>query len=65
MMTKLMLLFVVTIALSGCATWRAIEIMKDPSCGAFNIIRPSPTDTMGTKRQVLAHNRVYRELCEK
>lgn len=46
--------------LSGCAHTSA----QPPVCSAFQIIRPSIDDTVGTKRQVLAHNRTYREVCK-
>lgn len=61
-MTKWMLLCVVTIAISGCVT---TPVTTDTSCQSFKVIRPSQLDTMGTKRQVLAHNQTWRALCEK
>lgn len=33
-------------------------------CEVFQIIRPSRLDTEETKRQVLAHNKVYRVTCQ-
>lgn len=62
MMMKLTLLCAVTIGISGCASWR-VALPEDASCSAYQIIRPSRQDTLGTKRQVLAHNNVYRKLC--
>jgi hypothetical protein len=55
----LALLAITATAVSGCAHRTA-----PPLCGAFDIIRPSVQDTSGTKRQVLAHNRTYREVCK-
>lgn len=61
-MRKLMLLCAATIGISGCASWRVV-LPEDTSCSAYQIIRPSRSDTLDTKRQVLAHNSVYRKLC--
>lgn len=65
-MKKLMLLCVVTTGLSGCATVDGTPASQMPNraCGVFRIINPSQLDTAETKRQVLAHNRVYRSQCE-
>ncbi|WP_186005075.1 hypothetical protein [Aggregatibacter actinomycetemcomitans] len=35
------------------------------SCAGFAIIKASEKDTTGTLRQVLAHNKTYRAICEK
>lgn len=59
-MTKWMLLCAVTIAISGCETTKG---MTDSSCQSFSIIRPARSDTLETKRQVLAHNQTWRALC--
>jgi hypothetical protein len=40
------------------------SVSSDSSCSAFGVIRPSRSDTLDTKRQVLVHNRTWRELCE-
>jgi hypothetical protein len=64
-MPKWMTLFVVTFAISGCATFQKPEPMTNAgACASFSIIRPSRSDTEETKKQVLAHNRVYRITCE-
>lgn len=55
-----MTLCVATSALSGCVMTKAVP---DTSCVAFSVIRPSRDDTLETKRQVLAHNTIYRKLC--
>ena len=59
-MMKWMLLCAATIAISGCETTRTVT---DTGCQSFSIIQPSRLDTMGTKRQVLAHNNTWRALC--
>jgi hypothetical protein len=64
-MKKLMLLCVVTSAISGCAHQQKAPPLIDGVCGAFSIINPSRADTPGTKRQVLAHNEIYRATCTK
>lgn len=44
----------------GCASTATIT---DSSCRSFKPIRASVKDTTETKRQVVAHNRVYDALC--
>lgn len=61
-MTKLMLLLMATIALSGCVA-TSKQVTPDSSCVAYKVIHPSTADTMGTKRQVLVHNTTYRRIC--
>ncbi len=61
-MKKLTLAFLTTSALSGCLTAET-ALPVEGACAAFGIINPAKSDTMGTKRQVLAHNDTYRELC--
>lgn len=63
-MLKWMTLFVTISAISGCAHLRPVPVTVADTCAAFEIIRPSRTDTEETKRQVLAHNRSYRITCE-
>ena len=63
-MLKLMTLCVATIAISGCVSTQRPQAVPDSSCTAFQVIRPSRQDTLDTKRQVLAHNTVYRKICE-
>lgn len=64
-MLKWMMLFVATSAISGCATFQKPDpVTNAGACAAFSIIHPSRADTEETKRQVLAHNRVYRITCE-
>lgn len=63
-MTKWMLLCAATIGISGCAV--TAETRSDsPSiaCNSFVIIEPSRADTLDTKRQILAHNKIWRKLC--
>jgi len=65
-MTKLSmtLLLMTSVVLSGCAnpSNRLKPVSIAQQCGAFAIIHPAPEDTMGTKRQILAHNMAYRGL---
>ena len=68
MKSKLMMLLVVTSALSGCAGSPFGELIPKATpigagCSAFEVIHPDRDDTLETKRQVLAHNQTYRELC--
>lgn len=62
-MMRLMLLCVATTALSGCVTTQEQQAIPDSSCVAFSVIHPSQSDTLGTKRQVLEHNTIYRKIC--
>lgn len=58
-----MMLCAVTSALSGCVTTQEPKAVPDTSCVAFSVIHPSRDDTLETKRQVLAHNTIYRRIC--
>lgn len=62
-MNRLIMLCVMTSAISGCVSTQGPQATPDSSCVAYQIIRPSRQDTAGTKRQVLEHNTVYRKLC--
>lgn len=62
-MMKSMLLLGVITAISGCAHQHEEPAPVDGVCGAFSVINPSRSDTPGTKRQILAHNQVYRATC--
>lgn len=62
-MLKWTLLLSLTIATSGCVSTQGSRPVPDSSCAAFSIIRPSRQDTLDTKRQVLAHNTIYRKIC--
>lgn len=46
--------------LTGCATGTPVT---DSSCKSFRPISNSTKDTEQTRREVIAHNRVYRKLC--
>lgn len=61
-MTKSTLLCVATIVISGCVSTGSKPVPVS-NCSSFEIIRPSRQDTLETKRQVLAHNTVYRKVC--
>lgn len=62
-MKKLIVLLSVITAISGCVHQPKAPIPEKGVCGAFSIIHPSRADTPGTKRQVLAHNQIYRVTC--
>jgi len=64
-MLKSMMPFAAIFAISGCAVLQKPEpVINSGACAAFSIIRPSRADTEETKKQVLAHNRVYRITCQ-
>lgn len=60
---KLTLLCAAITGISGCTHLQEPQAVPDSSCTAYQVIRPSRSDTLETKRQVLAHNSVYRKLC--
>jgi len=64
---KLTLVFLVITASNGCTpTTRDASLQSMPSlCASFEVIHPSREDmlTTDTKRQILAHNEVYRAMC--
>ena len=49
--------------LTGCATNISETNIADTSCKSFRPISASSKDTEPTKRQVVAHNKVYDALC--
>lgn len=66
MKLRLMMLLVVTSALSGCAFGERIPKASMPinaGCAAFEVIKPDRADTLETKRQILVHNQTYRNRC--
>jgi len=65
-MRNLILLLVMTSAISGCKHTDTPPITAAASCQLFEVIRPSRQDvlTRGTKEQIVAHNRVWRDNCE-
>lgn len=65
-MKNLIVLLMVTSAISGCKHTDTPPITAAASCQLFQVIRPSRQDvlTRGTKEQIVAHNRVYRANCE-
>lgn len=66
MKSKLMMLLVVTSALSGCVGGEMIPKASMPmnaGCAAFEVIHPDRKDTLGTKQQILVHNKTYRDRC--
>jgi hypothetical protein len=50
--------------LTGCGTVTS-GISFDSGCQSFKPINGSTKDTTQTKRQIVAHNKVYDALCEK
>ena len=47
--------------LTGCAT--AIPEIADSSCKSFKPISSSKLDTEPTRRQIIAHNKVFDTIC--
>ena len=57
-------LSLISVLISGCVSTSSPKVQPIiGACSTFQIIRPSRQDTLGTKRQVLAHNKVYRATC--
>lgn len=48
--------------MSSCTN--TVTSVTTTGCTAFGLIYPSRADTMETKRQVLAHNLTYEEVCQ-
>lgn len=48
--------------MSGCQN--TTEIIKVPTCDGFSLIYPSHSDTLETKKQILAHNEFYEKNCK-
>lgn len=61
MIGRALILALAAVALGGCATTG----ITDTSCQSFMPIAASKQDTVQTKRQVVAHNRVFDRLCTK
>jgi PBP1b-binding outer membrane lipoprotein LpoB len=53
-------LLLAAVFLSGCATE---SLVTDSSCRSFRPITHSKADTEQTRREVVAHNRVFDTLC--
>ena len=49
--------------LTGCAIGTSETNIADTSCKSFRPISASSKDTEPTKRQVVAHNKVFDALC--
>lgn len=52
-------LAITAVELGGCSS-----VPVDSGCKSFRPITWSTQDTSGTKKQVVAHNRVYDTLCK-
>lgn len=64
MTKRLIMLLLVTSAISGCASLAPVPKAQPVGLACtFREIKPSRQDTTLTKHQVLAHNRYYRHLC--
>lgn len=46
--------------MNGCQNTTVIKV---PSCDGFKLIYPSRSDTLETKKQILAHNEFFEENC--
>ncbi len=62
-MMKQLTVLIATLLLASCA--KTMTYAPNNSCAGFAIIKASEKDTLGTLRQVLAHNKTYRAICEK
>lgn len=60
---KQLILLITILLLTSCAKTKIYA--ANNSCAGFAIIKASEKDTLGTLRQVLAHNKTYRAICEK
>ncbi|AON57368.1 hypothetical protein A4212_09980 [Pasteurella multocida] len=60
-MKKTLLAIAVMTSLNAC-TPKAIYVTNN-SCAGFSIIKASKQDSTETLRQILVHNRTYREIC--
>lgn len=47
--------------MSSCGT----AVISVSNCSSFGLIYASPKDTLETKKQILAHDKIYEELCVK
>ena len=62
-MMKQLMVLIAMLLLASCA--KTTTYAPNNSCAGFAIIKASEKDTLGTLRQVLAHNKTYRAICEK
>lgn len=58
----MLLLVISAISLIGCEKKPKV-IPIGAGCAAFFIFKPSRKDTLESKRDMLAHNKTYREQC--
>ena len=47
--------------MSSCGT----AVISVNNCSSFGLIYASPKDTLETKKQILAHDKIYEALCVK
>lgn len=52
------------LSMTNCTPTVGLEKPTITGCTAFRLIYPSRADTVETKRQVLAHNLTYQEICK-
>lgn len=63
-MQKVLAVVAVSILMSSCNSKVGSEPMTITGCSAFGLIYPARADTLETKRQILAHNLTYKEVCD-
>lgn len=59
---KTLLVLALMPLMSSCTS--TVTSVTTTGCTAFSLIYPSRADTVETKRQVLAHNLTYEEVCK-
>ncbi len=58
---RVALLFAVSSTVAACSTTQAVT---DSGCKSFKPITNSKLDTLQTRREVIAHNRVFTKICK-
>lgn len=61
---KALTVLVLAALMSSCSSTGGSETVVVTGCSAFGLIYPSRADTAKTKRQILAHNLTYKEVCD-
>ena len=62
-MKKTLAVLALAASMSSCTNTVGSETVTITGCSAFGMIYPSRADTTETKRQILAHNLTYKEVC--
>lgn len=60
---KMFSVLVLAMLMSSCSNTTTSETTVITGCTAFSLIYPSRADTEETKRQILAHNLTFEEVC--